>query len=122
MINTDTVLIIDDEPEICFLLSSMLKKKKLQPSIAHTINEGNKKLQEQPGILFLDINLPDGSGLDLLKKIRKEFPAMKIIMISAYDGEMERAEAMQWGADAFIGKPFTSDVVLKTINELAISA
>ncbi len=118
MKNHDSVLIIDDEAEICFLLSSMLKKKQLKTSVANTLAEGYYKLNAEPGILFLDINLPDGSGLDLLKKIRKEHPRLKIIIISAYDGESERNEATQNGADAFIGKPFNSEIVFQTINEL----
>jgi two-component system, OmpR family, response regulator len=122
MKNHDSVLIIDDEAEICFLLASMLKKRKMVTSIAHTLSDGYHKLNAETGILFLDINLPDGSGLDLLKRIREEQPGLKIIMISAYDGENERKEARQNGADAFIGKPFNSETIFQTIDELKIRA
>lgn len=122
MKNNDSVLIVDDEAEICFLLASMLKLKQMNTSVAHTLIEGYRKLSSEIGILFLDINLPDGSGLDILRKLRKEYPLLKIIIISAYDGENERREARQNGADAFIGKPFNSDVVFQTINELKVRA
>src|SRR3954470_19449734 len=120
MTNHDSVLIIDDETEICFLLASMLRQKNMKTSIAHTIHDGYHQLHAEPGLLFLDINLPDGSGLELLKKIRSEYPVMKIIIISAFDGEKERDQAKQSGADAFIGKPFNSEIVLQTIGELAV--
>ena len=120
MKNYDSVLIIDDEAEICFLLANILKRKKLTSSVAHTLIDGYNKLKSETDIVFLDINLPDGSGLELLKKIRKEHPLLKIIMISAYDGVNERKEAMQNGADAFISKPFNSDTVFHTIDELTV--
>ena len=114
----DSVLIIDDEAEICFLLANLLKRKKMETFIAHTLVDGYHKLNAETKVLFLDINLPDGSGLDLLKKVRQEYPGLKIIIISAYDGENERSEARQNGADAFIGKPFSSNAVFKTMDEL----
>ncbi len=121
MKNHDSVLIIDDEAEICFLLAGMLKQKKMQTSVAYTLTDGYNKLNMDPGFLFLDINLPDGSGLDLLAKIRREHPSLKIIVISAYDGDKERDEARRKGADAFIGKPFSSEMVFKTIGDLSVN-
>jgi len=114
-----TVLIVDDETDICFLLGNMLKQKSFIPVIANNLTEGIDKLKKHlPGLLFLDINLPDGSGLDILGGIRKEFPALKIIMMSAYDGPRERKKAMEEGADIFISKPLSRALIAESLEKV----
>ena len=113
----ESVLIIDDEIDICFLLSGMLRKKGYPVSFANTLQEGIPKMETLlPSILFLDINLPDGSGLDRIREIKKKFPYTKIIMISAYDGTYERNMAMREGADFFISKPLNKDHIYAAIE------
>ena len=110
--NPHVVLIIDDETDICFLLGKVLSEKKYVVSIAGNLAEGFIKLKEvDPSILFLDIRLPDGSGLDALIEIRKKNPLLKIIMMSAYDGEKERKTAFERGADLFISKPLNMELI-----------
>lgn len=117
--NPHAVLIIDDENDICFLLGKVLSEKKFIVSIAGNLADGFAKLKEvEPSILFLDIRLPDGSGLDAIKEIRKENPLMKIIMMSAYDGVQERKQAFERGADMFIGKPLNMDVINLNLKDI----
>ena len=119
----ENVLIIDDEIDICFLLSHMLKKRDYAVSFATTLEEGLMKLDEQaPGVLFLDINLPDGSGLEQISKIKGRFPNTRIIMISAYDGNNERTKARLEGADHFIGKPLNKELIYSALDALVPSA
>ena len=64
-------LIIDDEIDICFLLSSVLKQKNLDISIAHNLNEGLGKVGNlEPEVIFLDNYLPDGKGLNAIKNVQ----------------------------------------------------
>jgi two-component system OmpR family response regulator len=110
-------LIIDDETDICFLLASLLKKKGFEVSFVHSLTDGFPKVADmQPAVLFLDINLPDGSGLESITKMKSLSMNTKIIMISAYDGLRERAIASEKGADFFIGKPFNKEIVSSTIE------
>jgi DNA-binding response OmpR family regulator len=105
---TKRILIIDDETDICLLLSGLLRRLGYQPTCAHSIGEGRKCLNSQQfDAVFLDLNLPDGLGFDLLPMIRGAQTNIKIIMISAFDGQTERKRATDQGADYFIGKPFT---------------
>ena len=114
-----TVLIVDDEPDICFLLGNMLKQKSFIPVIANTLQEGLDKLKKHmPALLFLDIHLPDGSGLDILGRVKKEFPALKIIMMSAYDGAREKARAIEEGADIFISKPLSRALITESLEKV----
>ena len=116
------VLIIDDEPDICFLLGSMLKKKQIDTSFANSLHEGFQKLNElHPALLFLDLNLTDGSGLEAIPRIKEEFPDTKIIIISAYDGSKERQIAEEAGASFFIGKPFNREKVLGALDRVLVN-
>jgi DNA-binding NtrC family response regulator len=113
------VLIIDDEPDICFMLSSILKKKALASASVHTIREAGTYLQIKiPSLVFLDNNLPDGRGIDFLCGIKKEHPEVKVVMITAYDTYSDKTDAFRKGADAFIGKPFTRQNIYDSIERL----
>jgi DNA-binding response OmpR family regulator len=99
-------LIIDDEEDICILLTTYLRKKNIDTHYSLTLADGLKKLVElKPEILFLDNNLPDGSGIDSIPQIRQITRNLKIIIISAMSNLKERAIANS--ADAFIDKPIS---------------
>lgn len=107
-------LIIDDEEDICILLSSFLRKKNFETNFAFTLEEGLKKLKElRPDILFLDNNLPDGSGIETIPAIRSEYREMKIVVISAMSNLRE--QAIKNSADAFIAKPISFDNIQELI-------
>ena len=107
-------LIIDDEEDICFLLKNMLKSLDFEATSAGTLKDGFEALKSASfNVIFLDINLPDGSGLEAIEKIKKTISDnIKIIMISAFDGFSERKIAEQKGANYFIGKPLTKDKII----------
>ncbi len=117
--NAKRVLIIDDEADICLLLSGLLRRLGYQPTCAHFIEEGRQCLSTQRfDAVFVDLNLPDGLGFDLLPYIRQGQGEAKVIMISAFDGQAERRKATEQGADEFIGKPFTRRSVEIALNKL----
>lgn len=79
------VLIIDDEKDYCMIMKSYFLSRKYDVFLAYTLREGLKVLEEtRPDILLLDNNLPDGKGRDSIDSIVKEFPSLKIYLISAY--------------------------------------
>ncbi len=101
------VLILDDESRITEKLKYHLEKRKFKVFTANTPNEGFELLEKKrPGVLILDVMLPGMNGLDILDKVKKEYPNLEIIMISGY-GDMEMViQAMRQGASDFIRKPF----------------
>jgi DNA-binding response OmpR family regulator len=118
---TKRILVIDDETDICLLLSGLLRRLGYQPTCAHFIEEGRKCLNTQQfDAVFLDLNLPDGLGFDLLPMIRGAQSNIKIIMISAFDGQAERKRATDQGADYFIGKPFTRRSVETALESIQV--
>jgi two-component system, OmpR family, response regulator len=113
-------LIIDDEIDICFLLSGLLRKKKIETDYVNSITDARAALEKyKPEIIFLDNRLPDGKGVDFAGYIKKKYPDVKLIMITAYDTPDDRSMALAKGIDCFVGKPFTSDVIYKAVEEMA---
>jgi DNA-binding NtrC family response regulator len=81
-------LIIEDEMDIRYLVSNILKQKGIQSVLAGSLSEAKKILQQDlppPRIIFLDNYLPDGLGINYIKEIKKRFPACKVVMITAHD-------------------------------------
>ena len=113
-------LIIDDEVDICFLLSGLLKHKNFETDYVTSLTEAEKFLQKDttaPPVIFLDNHLPDGLGIDYISQLKKIYPSAKIIMISAQSTFSDREKAYQNGADYFIGKPFTREMIFQTIEK-----
>ncbi|MEB2783945.1 response regulator [Algoriphagus persicinus] len=105
--NNKLILVIDDEPEIRSLLSRFLGRRGFSVISAGTLKEGRKLfIQSKPELVFLDVNLPDGSGLNELKYINSGKVLSKVIMMSAFDHNEIKMEAIQYGALDFLSKPF----------------
>ncbi|WP_260607396.1 response regulator [Chitinophaga polysaccharea] len=110
-----SILIIDDEPDICRLLQLTLVRHGYSVKYVHELGEGMRSIfKHQPDLLFLDIHLPDGSGLEALPVIKERCPTLPVITISAYDNAMEKQTALKAGAAFFLAKPFS----LKNVDEL----
>jgi len=121
-INAEKALIVDDEMDICYLLSGILRQRKLRTSYVNNLADAQSVLKEEtPSIIFLDNNLPDGKGIDFIGTIKKLYPATKVVMITAFDTYSDRSKAYEEGVDFFIGKPFTRDIIDKTLERLKFS-
>ncbi len=102
------ILIVDDEPDICYSLSRTLSKRAFITATSHTLAEAEQQIKSNlPNILLLDNHLPDGLGIDFAKKISLRYPDIKIIMITAHDSPEDRFKAFSNGIDFFLSKPFT---------------
>jgi two-component system, OmpR family, response regulator len=112
-------LIIDDEIDICYLLSGLLSRKKIEVDYVNSIAEAVLAMEKQkPEIVFLDNRLPDGKGIDFAAYIKNKYPAVKVAMITAYDTPADRTIALKQGIDYFVGKPFSKDIIYQTVDEM----
>lgn len=112
------VLIIEDEGDMCLLLNIMLTGKEMELDHVKSLASAEEYLQkEQPPVVILDNKLPDGFGIDFINFIKTNYPSIKIIMISGYDGSA-RDVALFNGADIFLEKPFTRDQLYDAIVQL----
>lgn len=114
------VLIIDDELDVCYLLSGILTKKKLDTSYVNSLGEAQIALSNDvPDVIFLDNHLPDGYGLDFISYIKNKLPHTKIIMITAHDSAEERNRAYREGVDLFLSKPFSRELIYETLEKVS---
>src|SRR5579883_1753306 len=100
------VLVIDDEPDLCELLSITLTRMDLSPRTAHDLESGKRLLKSEHFDLCLtDMRLPDGNGLELVEWMQTHTPAVPVAVITAH-GNMESAvRALKAGAFDFVSKP-----------------
>jgi two-component system OmpR family response regulator len=119
MIDNSKVLIVDDELDICYLLSGMLKQRNFRAAFVNSLSDAVTALQaDTPSLLFLDNHLPDGFGLDFIPYVKKNYPDVKVVMITAHDGAAERKKAYTGGVDMFIAKPLNRKMIFDAIDKL----
>lgn len=115
-----SILIVDDEKDLCSLLSDALTQKNYNVSIANTKREAMACLKKKsPDLVLLDLKLPDGDGIKILPRIKRVNPETVVIVISAYGSEEARQMAKKGGAFTFINKPFTEEDILRSIKVLS---
>jgi len=113
----DKVLIIDDDQAVRWTLAEALRRWGYVSAEAGTLAEGLAAFDaEQPSVILLDVNLPDGSGLDALREIKRRQPQSVIIMITADVMVEDTIEALRGGAYDFIAKPIKLDELQVTIR------
>lgn len=109
------ILIIEDELSLAKNVQTYLKRSGHDAQRAATGSEGLEKYEEfAPDIVLLDLRLPDGSGLDLLPKLRSIDPDSKIILITAHGNVQIAVDAMKAGAWDYLSKP----VILSELKRL----
>ena len=100
------LLLIEDDPQIQRFLATALEAHGYALSAAANGAEGLRlAATEQPGIVIVDLGLPDMSGLDVIQRLR-EWYASPIIVLSARDKETDKVAALDLGADDYLTKPF----------------
>jgi DNA-binding response OmpR family regulator len=104
------LLVIDDEPHIGLVLRPFLEQLGYRVSVARTLSEARSALRSQPATdgLLLDLHLPDGSGLDFLRDLRKQggTARMPVLVLTAEGEDRVLREARRLGA-ALVTKPFS---------------
>jgi two-component system OmpR family response regulator len=113
------VLIVDDEPDICFLFGRILHKRNLKTGYARNLAEATSFLEaDPPSLIFLDNSLPDGQGIDFIPYLKKNYPSTRIVMVTANDSAIDQKRAFQQGADEFLGKPLSLELINRTLDKI----
>jgi two-component system OmpR family response regulator len=112
-------LIVDDEIDIWFLLSGILRKHNLKTYFVNNLAAATQRLEQDiPAVLFLDNHLPDGFGLHFIQFVKNNYPTIQIILITGYASAADRALAFNDGADLFISKPFNRQTIDDALVQL----
>ena len=104
------ILVIEDEPDIRRNLEYNLGREGFNASSVGSLDEANEKLKSKKfDLILLDLMLPDGSGLELCKKIKSnsETEATPVVILTAKDDEVDRVVGFELGADDYVTKPFS---------------
>lgn len=116
-----SILIIDDDLSLCLLLEKVLSKK-------YSVNCCNNAMDalcwltegNQPDLIVTDIIMPSITGIELLEQLRESglFKSIPVIVLSGLDDPEKKRRSIDLGADAFLLKPFTPEMLVETIDEL----
>jgi DNA-binding response OmpR family regulator len=116
------VLIVEDEPAIADFLRDNLRQDEHKVAAAGTVRDAIRLLSgERFDIVLVDVGLPDGSGLDVLRAIRggdAGDPGVGVIVLTARTEEQDRLRGFQRGADDYVAKPFGYPELLARITAL----
>ena len=115
------ILVVDDEPNIVEMLQVRLEAQGYEVAKAYEGQEGLEKvLKEKPDLIVLDVTMPKMNGYQVCRKIKgdEKTKGIPVIMFTAKSQESDKFWGAECGADAYIAKPFESEVVLKTIEGL----
>lgn len=115
--NQNKILIVDDDSSIRFALTEALRSWNYESIAAQNLAEARRLFDEtEPKTVLLDIDLPDGSGLDLLTEIKHEQPETIVVMITGNVEVKNTVAALRGGAHDFIGKPIRLEELRVTLQ------
>jgi len=121
------VLIVDDEPDVKDLFLQQFRKE-IKSGLISTLfaYSGDEALEilasrEAMDIILImsDINMPGMSGFELLKKVKEQFPDLKVYMVSAYGDSENQEKARSFGADGFVPKPVDFELLKRNLFQQA---
>ncbi|MFA5033199.1 MAG: DNA-binding response regulator [bacterium] len=114
-----SVLVVDEEPEICKTLKKLLEKKWYEVSYVTTGKEAVKKVKKRKfNVALLDVNLPDIEGTKLIPIFKKAHPGIKIVMMAGDATKENTMSALNNGASYYFEKPFNVEKLLTKTDEL----
>ena len=115
----DSILIIDDDKDICTVLANFLKKNNYGVDVANNGEEGLTHLRSKDYALVLcDYRLPDMTGVETLRKIKLLRPQTSVIIITGYSDVKTAVETFKYGASDYVTKPLYPDELLITVREI----
>jgi DNA-binding NtrC family response regulator len=107
------ILIIDDEDKLRGLLARIVKSEGFEVIEAVDLKSGFKKLESNNvDVVLCDVKLPDGNGVDFVKKIKTNFPLAEVILLTAYGNIPDGVRAMKNGAFDYIVKGDDNDKII----------
>lgn len=113
------ILVVDDDVEFGKAFSNILRVEGYEAQAALSAAEALGFLRESGfSIVFADLSLPGESGLILLEKIKKDYPGLPVVIITAFGDWDTYAASIEKGSSSFISKPIKKDEILKVIKDI----
>jgi len=123
---TVSILIVDDEPDVATLFRQQFRREAREGEyVLHFAVSAAEALERLAGdieprliVILSDINMPGMDGLSLLREIKKRFPELPVMMLTAYGDEERRRRAAECGAAEFVTKPVDFDFLKGRLRQL----
>jgi CheY-like chemotaxis protein len=121
-----SILIVDDEPDVAALFRQQFRRETRDGvyvlhfalSASEALERLANEIEPQLVVILSDINMPGMDGLALLQEIKKRWPELPVMMLTAYDDDERRRRAADSGAADFVTKPVDFDVLKTRLREL----
>ncbi|MCU1300200.1 MAG: Copper-sensing two-component system response regulator CpxR [Candidatus Sulfotelmatobacter sp.] len=114
----ESILVVDDDVEMCGMLAEYLQSEGLQVEMVHNGEHGLKRaLSGEHSLILLDIMLPKINGIELLRRLRTESNA-RVLLLTARGEEVDRIIGLEVGADDYVPKPFSARELLARIRAI----
>jgi CheY-like chemotaxis protein len=118
MNRTNQILIVDDNPHMTSLLAETLEFFDYKGIAATDGEEAISKLKEEAfDMVITDLRMPRMGGMDLLRTIKDSFPHLPVVVITGFDTEASRGDALSAHADGFLSKPFRVDEIKELLQK-----
>lgn len=113
-----TILVVDDQENMCWILSKVLSNAGFSVKTANTAREALYKVgKEDISAAIIDFRLPDSNGFDLFLDLRKRDRNFPCVLITSYGSNQLREEALELGFDAYFDKPFDNGVLIAVLTK-----
>ncbi|MCR4792666.1 MAG: response regulator transcription factor [Lachnospiraceae bacterium] len=111
------IVIVEDDKDLCAGLCKALKEESRSIVSCEDLKSAREQIfLTNPSLILLDINLPDGNGMDLVKEIREKNLPYPVILLSANDTDADVVKGLELGADDYVTKPFSLSVLRARVN------
>lgn len=114
------MLVVDDEPDIVYMVKVILRSAGCDVTTAGGVAEANSKLAvEDPDLILLDLRLSDGDGMEVLEAMRSsgKIESIPVIILSAHATPSTSERALAAGAKGYITKPFIAGQLVDAVNQ-----
>ncbi len=111
------ILLVEDDPRVSGSLVRGLGEAGYVVSVTATLGEAHAQLDSQtPALVILDLGLPDGDGVQVLRRLRQEGARVPVIILTARDSVVQRVAGLDEGADDYLAKPFSFPELLARVR------
>ena len=112
------VLLVDDEEEFVKALADRIKMRDLGADVALNGEQALRIVDDEvPDVMVLDLRMPGIDGMEVLRRVKKAYPKVEVIILTGHGSEADEREARKLGAFDYLQKPTSIDVLVQKLKE-----